>query len=173
MTKFKCLLAGFALAFGFAGFDAAAVAQNAPVGFDPTTSLQGFPGLDVSLGTPPVVTGCNTSAPVVVGGASAGRITTVGTTACTPTLTWTIPKLGAGGVAGTAGAGYDKSVFAPTLTGAYCAIVDITTTTKLFTESATTYTAPTATANGTVTCTFTASAAITAADVLLYTAAAF
>src|SRR6266403_3016626 len=154
LTRFKVLLASAALALGLAG---SVTAQHADVGFSPTTNLQGFPGLDVSLGTPPTVTGCNTSAPVVAGGASAGRITTVGTTACNPVLTWTIPKLGAGGAVGTAGSGYSQSAFAPVLLGVQCWVIDITTTAKLFAQSATAYTAPTVTANGSISCTTTAS----------------
>lgn len=170
MLKFKCLLLGLVAAFGFAGF---ATAQNADVGFSPTTNLQGFPGLDVSLGSPPVMTGCNTSAPSYKGGASAGQITTVGTTTgCAPVLTWSIPALGAGGVAGTAGGGYGQAAFAPTLTGVQCWLIDLTTVADLFTQSATAYTAPTATVKGSLTCTFT-SRTIVSGDVLLYTAAAF
>lgn len=173
MTKFKCLLAGFALAFGFAGFDAAAVAQNGPVGFDPTTSLQGFPGLDVSLGTPPTTTGstCASGTLTVVGGASAGKVTTTTCTTLVLKLNWAIPALGAGGVNGVAGGGYSQAAFAPTLTGVFCTAANLTVP-AAFTESATTYTAPTATAAGSLTCTFT-SATITAGNVILYTAAAF
>jgi hypothetical protein len=170
LTRFKVLLASAALAFGLAGV---ATAQHADVGFSPTTNLQGFPGLDVSLGSPPAVTGCNTSAPTVTGGASAGKIATAGTTTgCAVVLTWTIPKLGAGGVNGIAGGGYAQAAFAPALTGVVCYLIDLTTVADLFTQSATTYTAPTATANGSLTCTFT-SRTIVASDVLLYTAAAF
>lgn len=160
------LVAASVLTFG------TAAAQNADVGFNPTTSLQGFPGLDVSLGTPPVMTGCNTSAPTYKGGASAGKITTVGTTTCAAVLTWTIPALGTGGVAGSAGSGYSQAAFAPTLTGVQCWLVDLTTVADLFTQAATAYTAPTATVAGSISCTFT-SRAIVSGDVLLYTAAAF
>lgn len=170
LTRFKVLLASAALALGLSG---AVTAQHADVGFSPTTNLQGFPGLDVSLGTPPTVTGCNTSAPVVAGGASAGRITTAGTTTgCVLVLTWTIPKLGAGGAVGTAGSGYSQAAFAPTLLGVVCYVVDLSTVADLFTQSATAYTAPTVTANGSLSCTFT-SRSISLNDVLLYTAAAF
>jgi hypothetical protein len=169
LTRFKVLLASAALALGLSG---AVTAQHADVGFSPTTNLQGFPGLDVSLGTVPTVTGCNTGTPVVVGGASAGRITTVGTTTCAIVLTWTIPKLGAGGAVGTAGSGYSQSAFAPALTGVQCWVVDLTTVADVFTQSATAYTAPTVTANGSISCTFT-SRTIVSGDVLLFTAAAF
>lgn len=167
LTRFKVLLAALALALGAGD---AALAQHADVGFSPTTNLQGFPGLDVSLGTPPTVTGCNTGTPVVVGGASAGRITTVGTTTCAIVLTWTIPKLGVGGTNGNGG--YSQAAFAPALTGVQCWVVDLTTVADLFTQSATAYTAPTATANGSISCTFT-SRTIVSGDVLLYTSAAF
>ena len=169
LTRFKVLLASAALALGLAG---TVTAQHADVGFSPSTNLQGFPGLDVSLGTPPTVTGCNTGTPVVAGGASAGRITTVGTTTCALVLTWTIPKLGVGGTAGVAGGGYPQAVFAPTLLGVACYVIDLTTVADLFTQASTAYTAPTATANGSISCTFT-SRTIVSGDVLLYTAAAF
>ena len=169
-NRLKVLAVAAALAVGFAGL---ATAQNAPVGFDTNTNLNAYPGLDVSLGTPPTVTGCNTGTPVVVGGAAAGKITTVGTTTCAPTLTWVLPKLGAGGAGpATQNGGYSTSIFAPTLTGVACFVIDITTVADLFTQSATTYTAPTATATGSLTCTFT-SRTITSGDVLLFEAIAF
>lgn len=153
--NFKGLLFGVLLAAcGAAG------AQNADVGFSPTTNLQGFPGLDIALGTPPVVTGCNTSPPLVVGGATTGRITTVGTTTgCAIVLTYTLPKLLAGQAA-------------PTLSGLFCWVSDLTTVADLFTQASTAYTAPTATAKGTISCTFT-SRTIASADVLLYAVQGF
>jgi len=168
LTRFKALFAGLVLAAGCAGV---ATAQNAPVGYDLNTNLNAYAGLEVSLGSSPTVTGCNTGTPVVTGGATAGKITTVGTTTgCAVVLTWTLPKLGTGGVAGNGG--YGQAVFAPTLTGVACYLIDLTTVADLFTQSATSYTAPTATATGSLTCTFT-SRTIVSGDVLLFTAAAF
>lgn len=157
MLKLKSLLLGLGLAFGLSGLTAAAETY---FGFNPSTGLSGERALSVAYGTVPVVTGCNTSAPTVTGGANSGKIVTAGTTACTPTLTWTIPALVA-------------NQTAPTLNGVVCYVVDMTTTAKLFTQSATAVVAPTASAAGSVSCTFTASAAIVAADVLLYNAQAF
>lgn len=166
LTRFKALCLGLLLAVaGLAGLVQTATAQNAPVGFNPATSLQGFPGLPIALGAPPTVTGCNTSAPTVVGGVFAGKITTVGTTTCAPVLTWVIPALGAGGL--NSNGGYSQSVFAPTLTGVFCTVLDLTTVADLFTEASTAYVAPTATAAGSISCTFT-SRSITSGDVLLY-----
>jgi hypothetical protein len=170
LTRFKVLLATLALAFGAGD---AALAQHADVGFSPTTNLQGFPGLDVSLGTPPATTGstCASGTLTVTGGASAGKIVSTTCTTLVVVLTWTIPKLGTGGVAGSAGSGYSQAAFAPALTGVACYVVDLTHPANI-TQASTSYTAPTATANGSVVCTM-SSATITAGDSLLFTAAAF
>ncbi len=166
-SRFKVFLVSLFATLGLSGL---AAAQNAPVGFNPVTNLNAYPGLDVSLGATPTVTGCNTSAPTVVGGASAGKITTVGTTTCAPVLTWVIPALGTSGISGNGG--YSAGSFAPTLTGVQCWVVDLTTVADLFTQSATAYVAPTATTAGSLSCSFT-SRTITSGDVLLYTAVAF
>jgi hypothetical protein len=168
LTRFKVLLASAALALGLAG---SVTAQHADVGFSPTTNLQGFPGLDVSLGTPPATTGstCASGTLTVTGGASAGKIVTTTCTTLVVVLTWTIPKLGPGGVNGNGG--YSQAAFAPALSGVACYVVDLTHPANI-TQASTTYTAPTATANGSVVCTM-SSATITAGDTVLYTAAAF
>lgn len=167
-TRFKAVLAGLVLAVGCAGV---ATAQNADVGFSPTTGLQGFPGLAVSLGAVPTTTGstCASGTLTVVGGATSGKVTTTTCTTLVLKLNWAIPALGTGGVAGNGG--YGQAAFAPALNGVYCAGADLTHP-ATFTQSATTYTAPTATAAGSLTCTF-SSATITAADVVLFTAEAF
>ncbi len=168
LTRFKVLLASAALALGLAG---SVTAQHADVGFSPTTNLQGFPGLDVSLGTPPATTGstCASGTLTVTGGASAGKIVTTTCTTLVVVLTWTIPKLGPGGVNGNGG--YSQAAFAPTLSGVFCALANLTHPATI-TQASTSYTAPTATANGSVVCTA-SSATITAGDTVLYTAAAF
>lgn len=168
LTRFKVLLASAALALGLSG---AVTAQHADVGFSPTTNLQGFPGLDVSLGTPPATTGstCASGTLTVTGGASAGKIVTTTCTTLVVVLTWTIPKLGPGGVNGNGG--YSQAAFAPALGGVACYVIDLTHPANV-TQASTTYTAPTATAAGSVVCTM-SSATITAGDTLLYTASAF
>ena len=164
LTRFKALILGLAACAGLAGV---AAAQNADVGYNPVTGLRGLLGVPLALGTPPVMTGCNTSAPSYKGGAETSQITTAGTTTCAPVFTFTIPALGAGGVStNAAGSGYSQSVFAPTLTGMSCGLKDLTTVADTFTQSATAYTAPTATASGSLTCSFT-SRSITSGDVLL------
>lgn len=170
LTRFKVLLAVLGLALGASD---AALAQHADVGFSPTTNLQGFPGLDVSLGTPPTTVGstCASGTLTVTGGASAGKIVTTTCTTLVVVLTWTIPKLGPGGVAGSNGSGYSQAAFAPSLSGVFCALADLTHPATI-TQASTSYTAPTATANGSVVCTA-SSATITAGDTVLYTAAAF
>jgi hypothetical protein len=159
MTYFKKILLALGLAAGLAGVANVATAQNADVGVN-QNGLQGFPGLDIALGTTATVTGCNTGTPVITGGATTGKITTVGTTACTPTLTYKIPAL-------------VQNQVAPTLGGLFCWVIDLTHPAVIFTEASTLYTAPTLTAQGTLSCTFTASGAITAADVLLYAVQGF
>lgn len=153
LNKLKGVLFGLGLA-------CAGAASAQYVGNNPTTGLSGSPYFRVAIGTAPAVTGCNTGTPVVVGGANAGRITTVGTTTgCALVLTYTIPVLGIGAVA-------------PVLNGAFCTVIDLTTVADTFTEASTAYTAPTATAAGTLSCTFT-SRTIGSGDVLLYSNDAF
>ena len=170
LTRFKALILGLTAAGGLAGL---AAAQNADVGYNLTTGLRGIIGVPVSLGTVPVMTGCNTSAPSYKGGTGTVQITTVGTTTCAAVFTWTIPALGYGGVStNPAGSGYSQAAFAPNLTGAICGLHDLTTGADTFTQSATAYTAPTATAAGSLSCTF-ASRTITSGDVLLLDVHAF
>jgi hypothetical protein len=157
LSKLKVLLFGAALAIGFAG---AATAQNADVGFNPSTGLQGFPALEVSLGTVPTTTGstCAAGTLTVTGGSGGGKVATTTCTTLVLKLNWSIPAL----VAGRA---------APALTGVVCFAANVTHPAAL-TQSATTYTAPTLTAAGSLSCTF-SSATITAADSVFFSAGAF
>ena len=59
LTRFKALILGLAACAGLAGV---AAAQNADVSYNPVTGLRGLLGVPVALGTPPVMTGCTTSA---------------------------------------------------------------------------------------------------------------
>lgn len=156
LTYVKSFLAGLLLTAGLTGLASA----DQYVGNNPNTGLSGTQYLRFSFGTPPVMTGCNTGAPTYVGGPATGKITTVGTTTgCVAVLTYTIPILAVGAVA-------------PSLNGVVCQLTDLTTPADLFTQSATAYTAPTATAAGSLTCTFT-SRTIVSGDVLLYANEAF
>jgi hypothetical protein len=133
--------------------------------------LQGFVGLGVSLGTPPTTTGstCASGTLTVTGGATTGKVVTTVCTALTLKLVWTIPALGTGGVNGNGG--YSEALFAPTLNGAVCFIADLTHPATI-TQASYSYTAPTATTAGSVSCT-TSAATITAGDTVIYTAEAF
>ena len=151
---------------------AALATTTVQTGWNPTTGVNGVIGLEQSIGTPPATTGttCASGTAVAAGGPSTGTVTTTTCTTFVGVLVWTIPALGPGGVAGSVGSGYAQAAFAPTVNGAYCSLVDITTgadNTIANTTALGVYVAPTATAAGTITCTF-ASKTIVAADVLLY-----
>jgi hypothetical protein len=173
LTRFKVFLLSVFACAGLAGLFASAPvsAQNADVGFNSYNGLQGFPGLDVSLGTVPSTTGstCASGTLTVTGGASAGKVVSTTCTTLVLKLTWTIPALGYGGTNGNGG--YSQASFAPTLSGVLCTVIDLTHPAAV-TQASTAYVAPTATAAGSISCTA-SSATITAGDTLLYNAAAF
>lgn len=173
-NRLKVLAVAALCAAGLAGVATLAAAQNAPSGYDATTNLQGFPGMAVAIGTPPTTVGstCASGTLTVTGGATTGSVATTVCTTLVLKLTWTIPALGLGASQPSyANGGYSQSAFPPTLHGVYCAFADLTHPATI-TQAATTYTAPTATVAGTLTCT-SSSATITASDAILYTAEAY
>ena len=172
MKNFLKLLGGFALGLVATAALATTTIQD---GWNPTTGLNGVLGLQQSIGTPPATTGttCSSGTAVATGGPIAGIVTTATcTTGFIGVLVWTIPSLGAGGVTtAPAGSGYSQAVFAPTINGGVCNLTDITTgadNTIANTTAIAVYVAPTATAAGTITCTF-ATKTIVAGDILTYT----
>lgn len=168
MKNFLRLLSGVAAALAVTAAFATTTVQT---GWNPTTGLNGTLGLDQTVGTAPsaATSTCSGGSVTVVGGPNAGTATTATcTTGFVGVLVWTIPALGSGGVNGNGG--YGQAAFAPTVNGAVCSLVDITTganNTIANTTAIGVYVAPTATAAGTITCTF-ASKTIVAADVLAY-----
>jgi hypothetical protein len=150
-----------------AGFYGSAKAQY--VGYNPATGLAGYNGLEQAVGGPtPTTTGSTcASGTLTVTGTGTGKVATTTCTTLVLVLVWTIPSLGPGGVAGSAGSGYSQAVFAPVVNGAYCTANNVTHAAALTQNGAAAYVAPTATAAGTITCTFT-SATITASDVIYY-----
>jgi hypothetical protein len=154
------------------GFNEAAKAQY--VGYNPATGIAGYNGLEQAVGGPsPTTTGSTcASGTLTVTGTGTGKVATTTCTTLVLILTWTIPALGPGAVAGSAGSGYSQAVFAPVVNGAYCTANDVTHPAALTQNGAATYTAPTATAAGTIVCTF-SSATITASDVIYYNVVLF
>ena len=178
MRKFFSSFKGAAL-----GLTAALVATVAlgvttqQFGWNPTTGLNGVSGLQETLGvTPSASTStCSSGSVTVVGGPNTGKLTTATCTTLVPVLVWTFPALGE--VVGSNGSGYSQSVWAPTINGAWCSAYDVTHVADNTASAAPevvlgVYVAATATAAGTLTCTF-PSMTITAADVLLYNVQVF
>ena len=84
MTKFKSFLRGALL--GLLGLGAGAVVAQTYYGWNPTTGLETTHGADVSGGALPTLSGCATIS-ASVGGASAGKFATSGTS-CNLTITF-------------------------------------------------------------------------------------
>lgn len=101
--KFAAFAAGIALAAV-----GVALANTGYIGNDPSTGLNGIPGAQMSIGTPPVVSVTGSSCVIstaAAGGPSAGTFIQTGGTACTFTLTFP----------------------AASPAGWFCAVVDLTT----------------------------------------------
>jgi len=114
MNKFKSFLRGALL--GLLGLGGVALAQTVYYGWNPITGLETTHGADVSGGALPALSGCATIS-ASVGGASAGKFTTSGTS-CNLTITF--------------------SSAAPN--GWYCTANDITTSADKVVQTATTTT---------------------------------